>query len=621
MLQRLGWLRWIWICIITVSITTTAGATVTNPPSSDLSSLSDTGAVEVSQCRTIDEPGRYVLTEDILNSGARECIKIVVSDVIFDGQGHTLDAREVDHKTEAIAAGYTDPPIENITIRNLTVTGWEQGVGCRQIAKDVTIENVTARQNGFEGNSYDNERGGYGIYVGEFTDNVTVKNNIAINNTDGIVIDETNNTVIRDNLVRDNEFNGIFLGPEAWNNRIVENRIISNGGTGVSVGASNASTIRDNVIRGNKIGVVVNHRGIKTSATIAQNQVSGNREGIVIEVTTGDVSVVDNVVRQGDYGIVLTQTNGTEVRNNSIRDVARSGVLIRKDAFGNALADNRVVGAQHGLRTKGQARGTTIQRFVVAESSGPNILLDGEGNNTLVGVEARDGEGIEIKSPRNQWRNLRVIDTQRYGIRLDGADANRFENVTARNTDNSPIQAVDGVEDLRISNLSLSSARISLSGGGMIITSGKSIPAPPEGWDKLDSAVRINHRFKRSTVITFHLDGESTASEELGLWMYDNGWTQIEDISIDPDQRTITGTVTTDQEVLIAPLIASTATPSPTAASETQVGVQTTEELAGTPTAPTSSPVTQSPGQPGFGGLEFIGGLVIVILIQRQRFG
>lgn len=51
------------------------------------------GVTEISQCTTIDEPGRYVLTSDITDSGARHCIRIIASDVVFDGQGHTLDAR------------------------------------------------------------------------------------------------------------------------------------------------------------------------------------------------------------------------------------------------------------------------------------------------------------------------------------------------------------------------------------------------------------------------------------------------------------------------------------------------------------------------------------------------
>ena len=46
-------------------------------------------------CTTISEPGRYVLTADLLDRDASTCIGVRSSDVVLDGAGHQIGRAHV----------------------------------------------------------------------------------------------------------------------------------------------------------------------------------------------------------------------------------------------------------------------------------------------------------------------------------------------------------------------------------------------------------------------------------------------------------------------------------------------------------------------------------------------
>ena len=45
----------------------------------------------VDGCTTIDEPGRYALTQDVRNASVDTCIRVTANDVTLDGAGHAVD--------------------------------------------------------------------------------------------------------------------------------------------------------------------------------------------------------------------------------------------------------------------------------------------------------------------------------------------------------------------------------------------------------------------------------------------------------------------------------------------------------------------------------------------------
>lgn len=105
-------------------------------------------ATPVRGCETITEPGRYELTRNVTNDlGTRtsqNCVWINSSDVVFEGNGHRIDGIGV---TDSVGVYVGSPTsLENVTVRNVTVSDWHQGLWHRNVANG-TIEDVNATDN------------------------------------------------------------------------------------------------------------------------------------------------------------------------------------------------------------------------------------------------------------------------------------------------------------------------------------------------------------------------------------------------------------------------------------------------------------------------------------------
>ncbi|WP_435079774.1 right-handed parallel beta-helix repeat-containing protein [Halococcus sp. AFM35] len=121
----------------TATETTTETATETPTPTETTEEATETetsteGAAstatptEIGSCTQITEPGRYVLTADIENSTADQCIQIFARDVVLDGAGHTIDGVD-DFPTDGIVVFGSDGAT-NVTVTNATVTDWGGGI-------------------------------------------------------------------------------------------------------------------------------------------------------------------------------------------------------------------------------------------------------------------------------------------------------------------------------------------------------------------------------------------------------------------------------------------------------------------------------------------------------------
>ena len=139
------------ICLLLVA--SVAAVAVVGPASGQ----ADDGPVRVDSCRTIADDGRYVLTENITNSSADACIRIISGDVIFAGRGHVVDAgpnasQSGPNATGSVGIRVTNPltTIANVTVRDVTTTDWSSGVVYRD-ANDGLVRQVNASANARHG--------------------------------------------------------------------------------------------------------------------------------------------------------------------------------------------------------------------------------------------------------------------------------------------------------------------------------------------------------------------------------------------------------------------------------------------------------------------------------------
>ena len=99
----------------------------------------------IDSCRTIADDGQYVLTSDIENSSGSTCVQILSSDVVFDGGGHTIEGANA-NESVGVKVNNSLTSLSNVTVRNVTTTGWTAGVYYRD-AQNGSIENVNASAN------------------------------------------------------------------------------------------------------------------------------------------------------------------------------------------------------------------------------------------------------------------------------------------------------------------------------------------------------------------------------------------------------------------------------------------------------------------------------------------
>lgn len=210
-------------------------------------------SIEIDSCTTITEPGTYTLTSDILDTpgesinGGNVCIYIEASDVILDGAGHTIDGVP----GEEPSAGVLLPPDiqqTNVTIQNLTVTGWEFGILYGN-ASNGAIQNVTAADNG-----------GIGIAVESGSSNNIITDNTVSNNSEGLTLFDATNNTLSDNLAQDNDVAGIAV-VESNQNELLDNTAETTAGTtpeeseaesaGILLADSNSTVLRENTANDN----------------------------------------------------------------------------------------------------------------------------------------------------------------------------------------------------------------------------------------------------------------------------------------------------------------------------------------------------------------------------------
>jgi hypothetical protein len=117
---------------------------VSQPPATPTATATPT---EVDGCRTIDEPGYYVLTTDPLDRPETVCIDIRASGVTFDGDGHRIDS---DDSASTAAVRVADPAggtLQNVDVEQLEVTDWNNGVRYESVddgaVTDLTSTNST----------------------------------------------------------------------------------------------------------------------------------------------------------------------------------------------------------------------------------------------------------------------------------------------------------------------------------------------------------------------------------------------------------------------------------------------------------------------------------------------
>ena len=241
----------------------------------------------------IDEPGKYRLTNDVLDCSDFG-VAIVVSDVTLDLKGHTISCAFSEIRTGGIIVGsYVfggEDYVSNVTVTNGAVTGCSDGILLAG-ASDSKVTKMASWGNRLWYGP-DGPVSGTGITVWLSENNVIMHNHVYGNEDVGIFSWYASGNLYKHNLATGN-FMGIRTGHEN-NAKVLCNRTHENA-LGIVLGAkSNDSLVRGNLVTYNW------YDGISLIGVIMPPEEAGGPLQIS-EVSAGN-TIRSNIVEHNDLG-------------------------------------------------------------------------------------------------------------------------------------------------------------------------------------------------------------------------------------------------------------------------------------------------------------------------------
>jgi parallel beta-helix repeat protein len=230
-------------------------------------------AIPISSCPyTIMAPGTYLVTQDLTCPGPDPAITVAshVDNVRLVLGGRTLTGIDQGEGLGEgiLAVGTSVDPINGLSIKNGTVTGFVDGV-IVQRAPGARVVRVTASGNGTLGIYVEDSPNAWiventatnnqlGIYA-EDCDGCLIARNRANDNViatfgGGILVDSTMGALVKANTATGNRDGGIKLFGSSTGNMIYRNSVTGNSGSGIDVAdRSTGNRLEGNLATGNGV--------------------------------------------------------------------------------------------------------------------------------------------------------------------------------------------------------------------------------------------------------------------------------------------------------------------------------------------------------------------------------
>lgn len=351
----------------------------------------------------------------------------------------------------------------------------------------VGAENVTLRNNTMSGPG-DSETVGPGVKLDE-TRRTHLEANTIRGHGAGVSANETQGSVVGDNIVIENEEAGIRL-ENSSQPRVDGNRITWSSAPGIALDNVTGAELVDNEVRYNWRGILLRS---SEDVDVDGNWIARNA-GFGIVAPGGDeasesLRIEDNLLRDNEiFGVAAFETRNLEVRNNRLlapgwwwyahnlagvyakgtedtvvtgNEISgyrgwswftRAGVVL-SEANDTRMTDNEIQNNRKGVRTE-EATNLTIQANRFSDNGQQAILLQQE----TVGVEVRDNRLVEngngVKAVGDS-RAVTVEDNRIRGSTWSGVHVGRSAGLVQSNTieDNGQagirVSRTDGTLELR----------------------------------------------------------------------------------------------------------------------------------------------------------------------------
>jgi len=363
----------------------------------------------ISSCKDINSPGYYYLTQNLigLKSGANYCIKISASNVVLDGNGHSLTGSG----TEYYDGVYVDSA-SNITVKNLMVSGYSTGISLWYV-NNSTITNVTA---------INNKEGVY-LYSSSYNTiaNVTANNNKYY----GIyLLSSSNNTIANVVVSSDEPKRGIILYTSL--NSTIKDSVLQN--SGLFVWKSYDNTVTNTTVNGKPLIYLENVQDYEVNES--------TNAGQVILVNCRNVTVRNLDLSNTTVGVELWGSERIRVENVVASNNGLDGIYVESSSYNtvaNIIANNNFA---DGIRLS-FSNNSTIYSTIVKNNGWDGIALHSSNYNKIANVVA-DGNkfGIYVEGAYNIITGAVVSNSSKVGLDFLFSNNNLVYNNYFNNTEN-----------------------------------------------------------------------------------------------------------------------------------------------------------------------------------------
>ncbi|MBN2488034.1 MAG: right-handed parallel beta-helix repeat-containing protein [Methanosarcinaceae archaeon] len=284
----------------------------------------------------------------------------------------------------------------------------------------VNLTGFTIKGEKSDKSGFDDENAG--IYL----DNVQgceIKNNVLSGHSNGIILNNSSDTIISDNVLFLNDLHGIYI-INSKNNVLLNNEVSSNK-YGIYLESSDNNRLSgNNASHNNNYGIAL----LKSARNMLENNLaSGNKYGICL-TSSFENELHDNVAsRNGLHGIYFWRSSANNLKSNSLFFNGHSGISLFGSSNNNSFNGNNATSNNNGMRLEFNCGNNSIINNTLNSNHEYGLyIIDSSNNTVLENVLLDNQKGIEIndigtkRTSINQIHDNEIDDRFNYQLPITG---------------------------------------------------------------------------------------------------------------------------------------------------------------------------------------------------------
>ncbi len=298
-------------------------------------------------------------------------IKISGNNVILDGNGVNLKSSSTKTGTGIEITG-DDVSVENFA----SINNYQTGINSTGDRSSI-VDNII----------YDNS---YGIHLNKSNNSIIIDNIASGNGNNGIILERSDNVTITDNTVLTNSKDGIKL-TDSKNATIKDNKLSYNTDYGIKLTSSDTAFIINNTVSNNYMSGI--YLSGSEDSIISNNTASNNKNGIYLAYGDNITITNNNLSKNDDNGINHYYSSNSSIEGNTVLDNEKNGILVTS-GDNITIKSNAVSGSPTGISFS-YSNDDTITSNTVSEN-GKGINLSNNQNIRITGNQLANNIDTDI---------------------------------------------------------------------------------------------------------------------------------------------------------------------------------------------------------------------------------